>query len=356
MMYIYQNNLGGVKRVWSVGGCPFTPYSGGDGSTVNFGITVEPLPAMAPDLIYYKFENNPAANMTPNCGFPGVGNNPAALTGTTALTAFGQFDSSIVGNGTSNGGVVTGWNCNLGAGSWTISMWVNIPTTNSGSAFYIFGDPGSSSFRCFHNGVAGVNNLVLRGTGITDVPVTGIGPSPTVVTFVYDSTAHNIKAYKNGVLTNTVSNTLNLPTGSGFKVGGYGSSATFVGWLDEFRVYRRALDSTEIANYWNQNIDCGIVTGVSQHHNTPLTYDLAQNYPNPFNPATKISYALPIASNVKLVVYDILGREVVTLVNEYKTAGNYTADFDASNLASGTYIYRIEAGTFRDAKKMMLVK
>lgn len=355
-MYVYQNTLATYKRVWSVGGCPFTPYPTSDGRTVNSGIDVEPVP-VPPDLIYYKFEDNPSANMTLNCGLPGVGNNPAALTGTTALTSGGQFDSCIVGDGVTNGGVVTGWNTNLGAGSWTISMWVLIPTTTSGSAFYIFGDPGSSSFRCFHNGVAGVNNLVLRGTGISDVNVTGIGPSPTVVTFVYDSVAHNIKAYKNGVLANTVSNTLNLPTGSGFKVGAYSSSRTFVGKLDEFRVFRRALDTSEIAAMWNHELPCGLITGIAnQHNSTPLTYMLSQNYPNPFNPATKISYALPKAGNVKLVIYDVLGREIATLVNESKKAGHYTVDFNASNLASGVYIYRIEAGTYRDAKKMMLIK
>jgi len=86
------------------------------------------------------------------------------------------------------------------------------------------------------------------------------------------------------------------------------------------------------------------------------TFKLLQNYPNPFNPTTKISYSVPKTEDVKLVVYDITGREVVTLVNEYVNAGVYSVDFDGSNLASGVYIYKIQAGSFTDVKKMLLIK
>jgi len=100
-----------------------------------------------------------------------------------------------------------------------------------------------------------------------------------------------------------------------------------------------------------------LLTGVSNNQNeVPSNYALSQNYPNPFNPSTKISFSLPKAGNVKLVVYDILGREVTTLVNDYLNASNHTVDFNASTLASGVYVYRIEAGSFTAAKKMMLIK
>jgi hypothetical protein len=105
-------------------------------------------------------------------------------------------------------------------------------------------------------------------------------------------------------------------------------------------------------------MNCSVVTGIAQNNNNriPETFVLKQNYPNPFNPSTKISYLLPKASEVTLVVYDLLGREVVTLVNEFRTAGTHTVEFNASNLASGVYLYRIEAGDFKDTKKMLLVK
>ena len=86
------------------------------------------------------------------------------------------------------------------------------------------------------------------------------------------------------------------------------------------------------------------------------TYRLEQNYPNPFNPTTNITYVLPKTENVSLKVYDVLGREVATLVNEVKPAGAYTVPFNASNLASGVYFYKLQAGSFVQTKKMMLIK
>ena len=86
------------------------------------------------------------------------------------------------------------------------------------------------------------------------------------------------------------------------------------------------------------------------------SFQLSQNYPNPFNPTTTISYRIAENSFVSLKVYDILGKEVATLVNGYQTANKYDVTFDASNLASGTYIYKLTAGDFVSSQKMMLMK
>ncbi|BDQ03916.1 T9SS type A sorting domain-containing protein [Ignavibacterium sp.] len=88
----------------------------------------------------------------------------------------------------------------------------------------------------------------------------------------------------------------------------------------------------------------------------PKEFALSQNYPNPFNPTTVISWQSPVASHQTLKVYDILGNEVVTLVDEYREAGRYKVEFDASSLASGVYIYKLTAGSFTSSKKMMVVK
>ena len=88
----------------------------------------------------------------------------------------------------------------------------------------------------------------------------------------------------------------------------------------------------------------------------PNTFKLSQNYPNPFNPTTKIEYALPKNGLVSLKIYDVLGREVRNLVNETKVAGYYSVDFNASDLSSGVYFYKLEANGFSDIKKMMLIK
>ncbi|MEO6694941.1 MAG: T9SS type A sorting domain-containing protein [Ignavibacteria bacterium] len=88
----------------------------------------------------------------------------------------------------------------------------------------------------------------------------------------------------------------------------------------------------------------------------PQGFTLAQNYPNPFNPETKIRYLLPCSSFVTLKVFDITGREVKVLINEFKQAGNYEVTFDGSNLSSGVYYYRIETSKNFEIKKMILIK
>ncbi len=99
------------------------------------------------------------------------------------------------------------------------------------------------------------------------------------------------------------------------------------------------------------------LTDVKQAHNTiPENFNLEQNYPNPFNPSTTINYEIPQSSLVSIKVYDDLGREVATLVNGQKSTGNYTVEFNASNLASGIYFYRMQAGNFLSTKKLILLK
>ncbi|QQS38292.1 MAG: T9SS type A sorting domain-containing protein [Ignavibacteriales bacterium] len=95
----------------------------------------------------------------------------------------------------------------------------------------------------------------------------------------------------------------------------------------------------------------------------PIKFSLSQNYPNPFNPSTKISWQSPVGSHQTLKVYDVLGKEVATLVNEYRNAGSFEVEFDASQLASGVYYYQLRVGDLPDGKagfvetrKMILIK
>ncbi len=99
------------------------------------------------------------------------------------------------------------------------------------------------------------------------------------------------------------------------------------------------------------------ITGVTKSSNKiPNTYILEQNYPNPFNPTTVISYQIPNSEFVTLKVYNILGKEITTLVNQNQTSGSYKINFNASNLTSGIYFYQITAGDFTKVHKMMLLK
>ena len=88
----------------------------------------------------------------------------------------------------------------------------------------------------------------------------------------------------------------------------------------------------------------------------PIEYSLEQNYPNPFNPSTTIEFSLPKTGNVTLKVFNVLGKEVASLINGQVESGKHKVNFDASNLNSGVYFYRIDAGNFIDTKKMILLK
>jgi hypothetical protein len=88
----------------------------------------------------------------------------------------------------------------------------------------------------------------------------------------------------------------------------------------------------------------------------PEEYSLSQNYPNPFNPSTTISYSIPKSGNLVLKIYNLLGQEVQTLVNQYQPVGNYRVTFDAGSLTSGVYFYSIRSDNFIQVKKMLLVK
>ena len=98
------------------------------------------------------------------------------------------------------------------------------------------------------------------------------------------------------------------------------------------------------------------ITAVKDVTLLPSEFSLSQNYPNPFNPTTTISYDIPKKSFVSLKVYDVLGRVIKTLVHQEQSAGNYRVTFNADNLASGVYFYRLIAGNFVRIRKMMLLK
>jgi len=106
---------------------------------------------------------------------------------------------------------------------------------------------------------------------------------------------------------------------------------------------------------WNENL---LIVGIYDNNTlgAPLQFQLYNNYPNPFNPSTSIQYAVKDRQFVTLKVYDVLGNEVATLVNEEKPAGSYEVAFDAAQLSSGIYFYKLQAGSFVETKKMILLK
>ncbi len=130
-----------------------------------------------------------------------------------------------------------------------------------------------------------------------------------------------------------------------------------------------SIDTTNVAVFWTheengkqdiwmaKTVFAPILGAVTEPPQNPGNYSLEQNYPNPFNPSTIISYSVPSTSLVTIKVYDVLGREVLTLVNENKSAGNYSVQFNASSkFPSGVYFYRMQAGSFVQTKKLILMK
>lgn len=126
----------------------------------------------------------------------------------------------------------------------------------------------------------------------------------------------------------------------------YAGGLYVVGGIDEFAV---AVDIVE------EIVPQG-TAGVNSESEIPENYYLMQNYPNPFNPGTKISYSIPEITFVTLKVYDVLGNEIATLVNEEKTIGSYDVDFVATSLPSGIYFYKLTTNNFSETKKMILMK
>ncbi len=132
--------------------------------------------------------------------------------------------------------------------------------------------------------------------------------------------------------------------------------ARFLGAVDELRIFTRVLsDAQVLALYQYQPPAQTAYQPLAETHN-PLAFKLSQNYPNPFNPTTRIDYTLPLDAHVSLKVYDILGREVLMLVDEFQSAGNKSVGLNAASLPSGVYFYRLQAGNLTAVNKMMLLK
>ena len=230
-----------------------TSCGGGGGG--GGGITYD-----VPELMYYQFDE--VGTSVTNLASAPVGSNPATIEGAMTQGSSGQFGGGLIGTGgsSSTDRLNTGWATALNNDSWTISLYLNNVTSVAAAGLnYIFGDSASGSFRSFVGGVAGADNLMLRGSGLVDVTVTGAAVgTAAVIHFVYDASVPEIRAYLNGVLNTTVAQAAPLTiAGTGpFLIGGYNISSGLpaAGILDEFRMYNRALPATEITATWNSKL------------------------------------------------------------------------------------------------------
>jgi photosystem II stability/assembly factor-like uncharacterized protein len=191
-------------------------------------------------------------------------------------------------------------------------------STNSGDDWFIAGFPTGSSVYTI-SFIPAVTGMVLAGTNIE--------PNYIYASFNY---SHNFDSYSEGLGVNAIAEALTSNDSYSFAGTSYNG------------VWRRTLPGVTALN--------------DNESEKPDKFSLEQNYPNPFNPSTTIKYSVIESGIVKLQVYNSIGEKVVTLVNDYREAGEYTVNFDATELSSGIYYYRIDIGEFTSAKKMILLK
>ena len=173
-----------------------------------------------------------------------------------------------------------------------------------------------------------------------------------------------IKMYHDGVLIDTTLLTTNPLTGdikmipdispnfARFAHSTYSGDFAWVGRIHEIAIYNKALSDDEVLFLFNE----GVPAVEDQNGQLPEAFSLLQNYPNPFNPSTTIRFSLPSSGFTSLKVYDVLGKEVATLVNGMRKAGMNSVQFNAPYSPSGIYFYTLQSGSFTETKKMMLVK
>ncbi len=237
---------------------------------------------------------------------------------------------------------------NDSTGVHEISIKFYVPVGKAGYWNTLAVFAGSSSkwgMECYFDVGATGNNGRLQGGSATAIPFAYTHGAWQTAKLLLNLDVDSAKFFMNGTMVHkwkwsAGANGVAVPK----KLGGnnfFGATATDEMYMDDYSYMPGA--------NW--------ITGITQNGNTvPVEYALSQNYPNPFNPTTKINFALPKSGLVTMKVYDILGKEVATLVNEVKNAGSYSVDFNASNLTSGMYFYKVSVNGFSDVKKMLLLK
>jgi len=155
-------------------------------------------------------------------------------------------------------------------------------------------------------------------------------------------------------------------SGTFLFIGAAGGSSTSASSINEGTIGRttrsvnKKSDKVEVGStaygVWRRSI-AEIMTGVGNNpKQIPSRFVLEQNYPNPFNPTTTISFSLPSKSFVSLKVFDLIGRDVATIVSEEISAGSYSRQWNATNMPSGVYFYRLQTGSFNETKKLVLLR
>ncbi len=235
-------------------------------------------------------------------------------------------------------------------GFWCVGM--------QDTAWLLFVSEITRELGCYNDGDGWLQGIIIDGVTYGD-----IYPLPVeLVTFDVSVLDKNVtltwitasELNNSGFEIQRIDKTKNIWKEIGFIEGkGTTSEIQYYSFIDEnvpSGKYRYRLKQVDFDGTFEYSEIIEVVVG------TPTEFSLGQNYPNPFNPSTTINYSIPEFSFVTLKVYDVLGSEVATLVNEDKSVGSYEVEFDANELTSGIYFYKIQAGSFVETKKMVLMK
>lgn len=276
--------------------------------------------------------------------------------------------------------VPNGSTLNFGTSDFTIDAWVYPVTVN---AFWVqpivqkveLTSPVCTGYRLYIQG-GNLYFVVMDGssTSLISTPIT-YSQWQHIAAVRKGGTPNSFELYINGVLMTTSSSQINnisnsaeliiggMPSPNGGVICGLPAQFGFGEIaIDELEIFNRALNQSEIFSLWYADSygKCKPdITSIDNKHSgdiLPRTFTLEQNYPNPFNPTSKIRFAIPKESFVTIKVYDLIGREINTLVDEMLKSGQYEVLFDGTGLSSGIYFYTIRTPDFTTSKKMILMK
>jgi ligand-binding sensor domain-containing protein len=313
---------------------------------VNVGLTIPNVNALAVSKTnifagVYDFVNGGGVYRSTNNGDNWFGVNNGLTN--SDIRAFAVNDTNIYAG--TIGGVFLSTN---NGNNWIVKnsglttpyvVTLAVSPTGSGGIKIFAGTIAGGVFRSTDNGASwiamneGLTNKYINAFAVADNGIIFAGTGWSGV-FLSTNSGSNWSAVNNGMTTSQI-NTL--------AIGPNGAEENYLYAGTDDGVWRRPLSE--------------MITSVNQTHvQLPENYSLSQNYPNPFNPSTTIRYALPSSANVRLTIYDLLGREIETLVDEEQSAGWKEVEWNASTFSSGIYFYKLVSGNFIDVKKMLVVK
>lgn len=295
-----------------------------------------------------------------------TGTDPGAGNGTAISATYGSASASVSFTAQVPPGSVLYFRFKSSDGTWSAPYPVTRSSSSSGATlasgeYFVNTDPGigkGTSFSVGSNGqIAILSPSLSRGDTLYLRVKDSFGRWSPARALNYNfknmvDAQYYIK-YANGSMTSATEMSIadSLPNYPVFVA----TSSNIPALASNDTVYVRVQSNDSFWSEWTASP--GVVTAVQDENNTiPKVFKLYQAYPNPFNPSAAIVYDLPKKSHVILAIYDVLGRNVRTLVEGDKAPGNYRVSFDASNLPTGVYFYRLQAGNYSDTKKLLLLK